>query len=120
MKEITEALYKMAEARIEQLLPLVNDDTPIDDPNSVELELMSDIVEQYEAEHYPISTPTLPELLKERMYEMGINQVKAAQLIGVSPSRVSEYVTGKREPTLRVAREISRKMGIDPALVLGL
>lgn len=53
MKEITEVLYKMAEARIEQLLPLVNDDTPFDDPNSVELELMSDIVEQYEAEHYP-------------------------------------------------------------------
>lgn len=120
MENITEAQYKMAEARIEELLEQVNDNTPVDDPRSVELALMSDIVEQYEKEHYPIKEPSLADLIKESMYEMGITQSAVAKLIGVSPSRVSEYVSGKREPTLRVAREISRKLNIDPALVLGV
>lgn len=43
MENITEALYKI-EARIEELLDRVNDNTPVDGPRSVELALMSDIV----------------------------------------------------------------------------
>ena len=42
------------------------------------------------------------------MYEMGLNQVKLSELLGVSTSRVSDYLTGRSEPTLKVAREISK------------
>ena len=48
MKQITKAQYEMAEKRIEELLPQVNDNTPVNDPLSVELAMMSDIVEEYE------------------------------------------------------------------------
>jgi HTH-type transcriptional regulator/antitoxin HigA len=41
-------------------------------------------------------------------------------LIGVSPSRVSEYLSGKAEPTLTAAREISRKLNIDANIILGV
>lgn len=112
--------YKSVCRRVEELLQVVKGDTPIDNPNAVELGLLSDLVADYEEKHYPIPIPTLAEVLKERMYEMGINQARVAKLIGVSPSRVSEYISGKREPTLHVAREISRKMNIDPALILGV
>ena len=54
------------------------------------------------------------------MYEMGLTQAKLAELIGVSASRVSEYLSGKSEPTLKIAREISSKLDIDPALILGV
>lgn len=54
MKEITREQYEFAERRIEELLPLVNDNTPIDDPIRRELVRMSDIVEQYEKFYYPI------------------------------------------------------------------
>ncbi len=57
MTEITKGQYEFAEQRIEELLPLVNDDTPLDDPKCVELTLMSDIVEEYEKIHYPIAKP---------------------------------------------------------------
>lgn len=33
------------------------------------------------------------------MYERGLNLVKLSELLGVSPSRVSDYVTGRCEPT---------------------
>ena len=50
--------YEFAQARIEELLPLVNDNTPANDRNAVELTMMSDIVIAYENEHYPIGKST--------------------------------------------------------------
>ena len=41
-------------ARIEELLPLVSDDTPANDRNAIELRMMSDVVIDYEKEHFPI------------------------------------------------------------------
>lgn len=49
-----ETQYEAALARIEELLPLVSDDTPIDDPASVELVKISKLVADYEDLHYPI------------------------------------------------------------------
>ena len=54
------------------------------------------------------------------MYELGLTQTKLSELLNVSPSRVSEYLSGKCEPTLKVAREMSRKLNIDADIVLGV
>ena len=54
------------------------------------------------------------------MYEMGLSQAKLSELLGVSPSRISDYFTGRSEPTLKVAREISKKLNIDVNIVLGV
>lgn len=54
MKKITKEQYELALARVEELLPLVNDNTPSNDKNAVELSIVSDIVIAYEKEHYPI------------------------------------------------------------------
>lgn len=116
----TEKQYKAACARIEELLRVVGNDTPTDDKNFLELDLISDLVADYEDEHYPIKTPSLVDVIKLRMYEMGINQTKLSELLGVSPSRVSDYLTGRCEPTLKIAREMSRKLNIDADIVLGV
>lgn len=121
MAKITnEIAYKATMERIEELLPLVDDNTPMDDKNLIELELLSNLVADYDDEHYPIKAPTLLEIIKLRMYEMGLNQNNLSELLQVSPSRISEYLTGKSEPTLKVAREISRKLNIDADIVLGV
>ena len=115
-----ETAYKAAMERIEELLPLVDDNTPLNDKNLIELDLLSELVADYEDEHYPIKSPSLVDMIKLRMYEMGLNQIKLSELLGVSPSRVSDYLTGRCEPTLKVAREISRKLNIDADIVLGI
>ncbi|WP_294618461.1 helix-turn-helix domain-containing protein [uncultured Bacteroides sp.] len=112
--------YEWAMRRVEELLPLVKDDTPLDNPNSIELELLSNLVADYSEEHFALGKPTLVDILKLRMYEMGLNQKSLAKLVGVSPSRLSDYISGKCEPTLKVAREISRKLNIDANIVLGV
>ena len=50
--------YNAAMARIEELLPLVDDNTPKTDKNLIELDLLSELVSEYEDEHYPIKAKT--------------------------------------------------------------
>lgn len=52
--KMDETAYKAAMERIEELLPLVNDETPLTNKNLIELDLLSELVEEYEDEHYPI------------------------------------------------------------------
>lgn len=111
--------FAAASARIEELLAVVNNDTDSNDKNLIELHILSSLVADYEEEKHPIERPTLAEVIKLRMFEMKLSQVKLSSLLGVSPSRISEYLTGKSEPTLKVAREISIKLNIDANIVLG-
>ena len=60
-----ETAYRAAMKRIDELLKLVNDSTPVDAPNYLELDMISDMVAEYEDVHYPISKPT-PILLRRR------------------------------------------------------
>lgn len=45
--EISKQQYEYALNRIEDLLPLVTDETPANDRNAVELAIVSDVVEAY-------------------------------------------------------------------------
>jgi HTH-type transcriptional regulator/antitoxin HigA len=121
MTRITdETQYNLAMERVNQLLQEVDDDTPENDIRSVELELLSNLVADYEDEHYPIAKPTLIEILKLRMYEMGLSQSGLASLLGMNQSKVSEIISGKSEPTLKQARKISRELHIPASIVLGV
>jgi len=115
-----EIQYYWAVNRVEELLPIVDDNTPLDDPTCIELELLSNMVADYSDEHFSLGEPSLSDVMKLRMYEMGINQIKLSELLEISPSRVSEYLTGKSEPTLPVARNMCRKLNISPSVVLGI
>lgn len=86
----------------------------------VELTMMSDIVIAYEKEHYPIEKPTVAELIELSFEEKGMTQKQLAQEIGISPSRVNDYISGRSEPTLKVARLLCQILNIQPAAMLGL
>ncbi len=106
MGKITKEQYQFALTRIEELLPLVNDNTPANDRHAVELTMMSDVVIEYEKEHYPIE-------------ENNMTQKQLANEVGVSPSRISDYVSGRAEPTLKIARLLCRVLNITPSAMLG-
>lgn len=118
--EITKQQYEYSLNRIEELLPLVTDETPASDKNAVELAIVSDIVESYEKLHFPIAKPTIGELISLSIEEKGMTQKQLAEKLGVSPSRVSDYISGRAEPTLRIARAICLILGIAPAAMLGM
>ncbi|MBR1576960.1 MAG: helix-turn-helix domain-containing protein [Bacteroidales bacterium] len=119
MGRITEMQYQYALERIEDLLPLVSGEDP-NEEKAVELSIYSDIVIEYEKEHFPIEKPTPAELIQESLIEKKLTQKELATKIGVSPSRISDYITGRAEPTLRIASRLCTTLGISPAAILGL
>ncbi|GHU80174.1 hypothetical protein FACS1894145_6000 [Bacteroidia bacterium] len=118
MDKITKEQYEFANVKIEELLPLVDDNTPANDIKAVELGLMSDIVIAYEKEHFPIEKPTVAELIELSLEEKGMTQKELAGNIGVSRSRINDYIAGRSEPTLKVARLLCRELNIPPAAML--
>lgn len=118
--EVSEKQYEYALQRIEQLLPIVDDSMPVDDPRVVELTMVSDVVCEYEKVHYPIAKPTIGELISLSLEERKMTQKELAQRIGISPSRVNDYINGRAEPTLKVARALCLILGIAPAAMLGM
>lgn len=118
MREITKTQYELAEKRIEELLPRVNDSMPSNDPLCVELAMMSDIVEEYEKKFYPIEKPTPAELIKVGLEEKHMTQRELSSRLGVSPSRINAFVNGKSEPSLTVAGRICRILNIMPEAML--
>ena len=110
-------------AIVERIETLLQDPDNIENTNAkgyIELNVLSDLVADYEERAYPIKKPSLVEVVKLRMAEMDLNQKRLSEILGVSTSRTSEYLTGKSEPTLKVARKISVKLNIDPTIVLGV
>lgn len=121
MKSISNQIeYEALLLRVEELTELVDDTTPTTDKNYIELDLLADMVVAYEKEYYHIKAPSLVDVIKLRMYEMGINQTRLSAMLNISPSRISDYLSGRCEPTLKVARDISKELNIDARIVLGV
>ena len=118
--EITRQQYEFALARIEELLPIVDDQTAVTDRNAVELVLLSDIVIEYESIHFPIEKPTIAELMELALEERKMTQRELAREIGVSPSRINDFMTGRAEPSLKIAKRICITLGITASAMLGL
>ena len=113
--------YEAAMARIDELLPLTwKDGTPEDSPENIELNLLAELVAEYEDIHYPIGKPSLINVLKLRMYEKGLTQQNLAALLGISAPRMSEIMHGKTEPSLALARQMCLKLNISPEIALGI
>jgi HTH-type transcriptional regulator/antitoxin HigA len=120
MTKVSKEQYEFALARVEELLPLVGDDTPSNDKHAIELTLLSDIIISYEKEHFPIEKPTVSELIEFSLEEKGMTQKELAGEVGISPSRINDYIAGRSEPTLKIARLLCRILNIPPAVMLGM
>lgn len=114
----TQKQYEEALKKIDELLLKVGDNHSYDNPDFVMMDRLSDLVADYEDKHYSIETPSLIDVIKLRMYEMGLKQSDLAEKLGVSPTRISEYLKGKRDITMDVARKLHRQLNIDGDIIL--
>lgn len=119
MSEISKVQYEYALERIEELLPYVGNDVPMSDKHMIEMDIVTDIVNRYEKVHYPIAKPTLGELIADSLETMGMTAKDLAKQLGISAPRISAYIHGKSEPTLKIARGLCDVLHITPAQMLG-
>ena len=106
--------YQVTLKRVEELMLTLPEDTPADDPRMVELTLLGNLVADYDEEHYPIGKPSLIEVIKLRMYEMGLTQVALSKLLGINSSRISEYLSGKKRTYTRTGKGYKPKTEYRP------
>lgn len=112
--------YKVACDRIEELLKIVGNDTPSDDKNLIELDLISDLVADYEETHFPVEPLEPAMLIKLAIEEKKITQKQLAKELHLSASRINDFINGRSIPSLKIAGNICRILDISPDLMLGL
>jgi HTH-type transcriptional regulator/antitoxin HigA len=107
----TKADYEAALRRIEEIIDAVPGTPDADD-----LELLAMLVEQYEEKEHPIDLPDPVSAIRFRMEQEGLKAKDLAPYIG-SPSKVSEVLSGRRNLSLSMIRNLVNGLGI-PAEVL--
>jgi HTH-type transcriptional regulator/antitoxin HigA len=67
----------------------------------------------------PIKSPTtITEMIRYKMFEMNLRQKQLAKILGISETRISELLTGKRKINIDLAKKLHAKLNIDAHFIL--
>ncbi len=102
----TETDYEEALSRINELM-----DATLDSKDGDELDVLSVLVENYEAVHHPIDTPDPIQAIQFQMEQFGLKDKDLIPFIGQS-GRVSEVLAYKRKLTLPMIRKLEAGLNI--------
>ena len=103
--------YQAALAEIEQLW-----DAPAKSPDADKLEILTLLVERYEAIHYPIADPDPIEFINHVMESRGLTRKNMEPYIGAR-GRVADILNRTRPLTLEMIRRLTVNLKL-PAEVL--
>ena len=108
----TDAEYEQALKRLEKIF-----DAKQGTPESDEADILGMLIDEYEKKHYPIEAPDPIEAIKIRMEEMQLKQADMVEIIG-GKSRVSEVLNRKRRLTVKMIRNITKRLNISPNVLI--
>jgi HTH-type transcriptional regulator / antitoxin HigA len=80
------------------------------------LDVLTDLVEKYEADEHPMAPVSDAVMLRHLMEARGITQSKLADDVGIAVSTISEALAGKRSLTRRHIRVLAKYFGVSPAV----
>lgn len=110
--------YNIRNQRLEEILKMLSTEGHLSNDLSSELDFLSEEIADYEDENYPFKADTLKEMIELRMFQRKLKQKDVAQILGTTPSRISEILNGKRNLTIELARGLHQKLNIDAELIL--
>jgi HTH-type transcriptional regulator/antitoxin HigA len=108
----TEADYEAALEEIDRLM-----DALTGTPEGDRLDVLTTLVEAYEAQHHPIEAPDPIAALEYFMEQRGITRADLVPLLG-SRSRVSEILNRKRRLTIDMAWRLHSVLGLPAEAVI--
>ena len=123
MKIRTAAQYEKALIAIESLMNAFPDgENAANDKNIAEL---SKAIEEYEDRHaaMPMSLviknpENLPDVIELKMFEKQMKRKDMAKLLGITDTRLSEVMHGKRKVNMELAKRLYKTLGVDPKFIL--
>jgi HTH-type transcriptional regulator / antitoxin HigA len=111
----TQADYTAALAAISLL---VDADPASDTIEGDALDILTILVERYEAEHFPLPSPSPIEAIKFRMEQSGLSVADMQPYIG-NANRVYEVLAGKRALSLAMIRRLHEGLHIPANILIG-
>jgi HTH-type transcriptional regulator/antitoxin HigA len=109
----TDADHRAALARLDTIF-----DAAPGSPEGDEAEVLATLVRLYEEEHSPIDLPDPIDAIRFRMDQQGLRDKDLAPYIG-SASKVSEVLSGRRNLSISMIRNLSEGLGIPADVLLG-
>ena len=109
----THADYKAA---LKDVSALIDRDPAPGTPQGDRLDVLTTLIQAYEARHFPIDAPDPVEAIKFRMEQQGLSVKDLEPIIG-QRNRVYEVLNRKRPLTLAMIRRLHSSLGT-PAEVL--
>jgi HTH-type transcriptional regulator/antitoxin HigA len=111
----TEADYKAA---LKVVSALVDADPAPGTLEGDQLDILSILIERYEAEHFPLNAPSPIEAIKFRMEQAGLTVSDMQPYIGNS-NRVYEVLNGRRALSLTMIRRLHAGLHIPADVLIG-
>ncbi|QIX59881.1 helix-turn-helix domain-containing protein [Hymenobacter lutimineralis] len=104
--------YQQAMARIESIFEAAPGSAEFD-----ELDVLTTLIQAYDAVHHPIPEPDPIEYIKYKMQERGLRQRDLAEWLG-GESRVSEILNRRRKLTAKMMKALHDNLGISAEVLL--
>jgi HTH-type transcriptional regulator/antitoxin HigA len=111
----TKADYKAA---LKEISTLMESDPALGTPAGDRLDILTTLVQAYEARYVKIDPPDPVEAIKFRMEQSGLSIKDLEPIIGKS-NRVYEILNHKRPLTLAMIRRLHAQLGIPAQVLIG-
>jgi HTH-type transcriptional regulator / antitoxin HigA len=88
---------------------------------SMMLSSLSELAENYEdstLKLMPIQPNSLRQAITYKMAELGLSQAKMAEVLGIGAPKLSQILSGKREPDVSFLKAAYEKLNIDAEFLL--
>lgn len=109
----TEQDYKEALEKVSKLMS-----AKINTPEGDMLDVLTTLIEAYEAKHYPIDPPDPIEAIKFRLDQENLSRNDLATILKVERGRVSEILSKKRALSINMIRVLYQKLRISPEVLM--
>ena len=105
-------------ATLREISHLMETDHALGTADGDRLDILTTLIQAYEAKHIPIASPDPVEAIKFRMEQSGLSVKDLEPYIGKS-NRVYEVLNRKRPLTLAMIRKLHTNLGIPASVLIG-
>ena len=84
------------------------------------IDLLATLIAKYEDEVLPVPAATPVEVLRHLMEARNLPKQRLAEAVGISPSHLSNILSGQRQITVEHARSFARFFNVSPLLFIDI
>lgn len=124
MKISSDSQYREYKTKMEVLIQKgtkLGDMELLSETDKEEFVQLTDAIYEWEAAYHPLPgkvSTVITNAIKERMEAENIKQKEAAKKLGISESRISELLSGKRSLNLNLVKRLRDNFGIPADFIL--